>query len=503
MTLVRKNANDVGTGPPSITHLPTGPEDDVARVSSEPDEIAQGVHPHDARGQQQQQQQQQQEDWEDCSLCSITEQSKSDPDAVERLPIPGRESHTGDIDQYRRFLQKIKAMQRSQVDTPFHEGFWSFFESVLEKAVPVGYNDDGQDTVQEGQEKGIAQHDTDSKRDEQSNGSECEPSSLGNGTEVYNTKPIIPKGPKDNDAFITKVSAISILNPIHPVQLASASGIPIRTVLTELLLATRVGMMSMKMTPNCQRCGSSACTIGSVKDINKNNPKAFYCEGCRYKNYVDCLTKIKVVFVVNMDVLYVLAESFACKPSQRSMAANKVFAMVPATFSGTGLRYSLGCGGDKMLREALPAARYRMHCPVSRTDNYLIVERNANEQDEPVQVKLHVSDIVCRKPTDQRKTIRSPHGKIHLDIFTDTNSFFVCWIQDDLDDETLMFLPDSERVAYTNVKELLSHPTYQYWFSEGTQANLTRVVKKMRQSDPHSQGPSQSKRQRRMRSSQA
>jgi len=342
------------------------------------------------------------------------------------------------------------------MDTPFNKKFWDFFRSVLEKAKPVGFLDAESPTA------------------------------------------VAHKGPKDNEAFLKKVSETSLINPIHPILLAKASGVSVGAVLTELLYATKTGMMSMKMTPNCLRCGSSVCAMDNLQEI-KQGAKV-YCEGCRYENTIECLQKIKVLFILNMDVFYVLAENFACQPSKASTKANKVFAMVPATFSGSGFRYSFGCGGDKELRPCLPAGRYRMHCPVSKTDNYLVVERDANADDKPANLVLHVSDIVCRANTDdKRKTLTAPHGRIHMDIFTDTKSFFVCWIQDDLDDHTLLFLPEEERQPYTNVQELLGHPTYQFWFGDGTEANLSRVVKRMSMTKP----TRPRKRARPMRSSQA
>ena len=81
-----------------------------------------------------------------------------------------------------------------------------------------------------------------------------------------------------------------------------------------------------------------------------------------------------------------------------------------------------------MFRPALKAGKYRMHCPVALTENYLVVERDATEQDEPVVLPVHVSDLVYHEGA-RHKTLRVPHGKVHLDIFTDTQSFFVCWIQ--------------------------------------------------------------------------
>jgi hypothetical protein len=61
-----------------------------------------------------------------------------------------------------------------------------------------------------------------------------------------------------------------------------------------------------------------------------------------------------------MDVFYAMAEGIACQPSEASKAANKLFAPVPATFSGSGFRFSLGCGGDKQIGPLLGKGRYRM-----------------------------------------------------------------------------------------------------------------------------------------------
>ena len=105
-----------------------------------------------------------------------------------------------------------------------------------------------------------------------------------------------------------------------------------------------------------------------------------------------------------------------CTPSKASMGATCMFAAIPATSTGSGFRYSVGCGGDLQFCPALEPGRYRMHCPVAKTDNYLFVRREATEEDEPCQVKLAVSDMVVR-PGDQLKTFYAAHGKLHFDIY--------------------------------------------------------------------------------------
>jgi hypothetical protein len=91
------------------------------------------------------------------------------------------------------------------------------------------------------------------------------------------------KGPDDNAAFMRKLEATKLINPIHPILLANEFQIPLNQVLTELLFAAKLGFMSMKLTPNCQRCGSSVCAVDRVSDL----PSEAYCEGCQYKNTIE------------------------------------------------------------------------------------------------------------------------------------------------------------------------------------------------------------------------
>lgn len=246
------------------------------------------------------------------SLCNDEEEYNEMDDS--RLPLPGRESHTCDLDQFDFYLNKIRASKRHKCETPFDEVLWRFIRSQLENAKPVGYE------------------------------------------ELSDSTAVVAKGPQDNAAFMKKMVATGILNPIHPNLIADQTSIPLEQVLTELLYATKSGMMSLKLAPDCKRCGSMVCVLDKFGKL----PKGAYCEGCRYYNLLDSTSKIKVIFLLNNDVFYVLAENFACQPSKASLAATKVFAMVPATFSGSGFRYSIGCGGDKMIAPALRAGRYRM-----------------------------------------------------------------------------------------------------------------------------------------------
>jgi hypothetical protein len=62
------------------------------------------------------------------------------------------------------------------------------------------------------------------------------------------------------------------------------------------------------------------------------------------------------------------------------------------------------------------------HCAISLTDGFLVVERDATEEDEPYNLKLHVSDLTAKH---RGAVITIPHGKVRIEVFCDTKSFFV------------------------------------------------------------------------------
>jgi hypothetical protein len=254
------------------------------------------------------------EGWEDCSLCDAGDDSQFN---VERVTLPGREAVTSDIEAFLNLVSKVKHEPRGIGETPFNEEFWLFIKSKLELAVAIGY------------------------------------------TDLDSRYQAAPKGPTDNWALIQKFIAILPVNPIYPNVVAEMSGVPLINVLTELLHATSTGMCSLRFTPVCERCGSPTCA-SSMLVAKAKLPSLAYCRGCRFTSPIDCMEKIKVLFVLNPDILYVLAENLPCKPTEKTLALSEVYAMVPATFSGSGFRYSLGCDGDLMLCPALPAGKYRM-----------------------------------------------------------------------------------------------------------------------------------------------
>ena len=85
---------------------------------------------------------------------------------------------------------------------------------------------------------------------------------------------------------------------------------------------------------------------------------------------------------------------------------------------------------------------------MAKTDNYLVVRRKSQESDKPINLRIMVSDLVYTHKKNQNKTVLTvPHGRIQFDVFPDTKSFFVLWVQKDEDDQKLMYLPPTRGIC--------------------------------------------------------
>ena len=171
---------------------------------------------------------------------------------------------------------------------------------------------------------------------------------------------VIAKGPTHIHTFVERVTSLALFNLIYPNAIAEQNQLDTNKVLTELLYATKVGMLTMRWSPECIRCGSAVLVTNFLSDL----PSHAHCKGCNHPNPIEHLDRIKVSFTFKPEILYILANNYACTPSQESMTHNVCFAPMPATNNGSGFSYSFGCG-DSPLGESIPKGTYRVHCPVS------------------------------------------------------------------------------------------------------------------------------------------
>jgi len=346
-------------------------------------------------------------------------------------PIFGRESHTSDLEEFDKALELMKNYERSPTDPPMSESFWATIRVRLADFVEaVGYE------------------------------------------EAENPELTIVKGPDDISNLISRVVGMSIFNPIHPSRLVNEIEESTETILTELMYATKVGLVMMQWAPECERCGSAVLVRSHLGQL----PASAHCNGCRQKNDVSSLDNIMVTFYFSPSILYILANNFACTLSEKSAAANIVFAPMLATNSGSGFRYSIGCGDESKIGEGLKKGRYRMVCPVSMTDVFLEVENDTQATDIPVELRLPISEIVVQDPQEKLKTISVPHGMIHFDLLPNTRSFFVLWIQDADAHEVLLRLPHEERGSYTAASEVINHGAFHLFHDQVVPRTLNALA---------------------------
>ena len=124
------------------------------------------------------------------------------------IPIKGRSSHTFDLSAFLHSYEKLKNYPRAATDSPLNEKLWQIVQDHL---------------------------------------SSCQDSITYEESE--SSDQVVAKGPHDIQSFVERVIALSLFNPIYPHRLAEHTGIPIGQIITELLYATKVGMMSMRWSP--------------------------------------------------------------------------------------------------------------------------------------------------------------------------------------------------------------------------------------------------------------
>ena len=391
------------------------------------------------------------------------------------LPVRGRESHTADLGEFDRYVNMLKEMDRETEEEMWKVGMlpgimhntdeseeedWSTYESLdasndLPKTIDITETFNRGDSIESSVIYDSFQPDrSDSWQNLRfpfnykfwnyfrSLLSSAKPVGF---CELEDPNTTSAKGPEDANEFMSKLMAIKSINPIQPAVLAKEGGFDEDEVLAELFYATSVGMMAMRFAPECVQCGSAVMDTDMLGRV----PNKAACAGCKKLNVIDDLERVKVLFLLNSDVLYILAENYACTPSTESLAQTRAFAVVPATATGSGFSYSVGTGEGQIAPE-LDKGRYRMHCPVAKTDNYLIVGRNSKENENHTILRIRVSELTMKQSSKETEKVvlKVPHGKIQFDILPDTNSFFVLWIQEDKDEKTLMYLPQDEREVH-------------------------------------------------------
>jgi class 3 adenylate cyclase len=322
-----------------------------------------------------------------------------------------RESHTADLVVFDRLVDRLGSCSRSSADTAFNMEVWSTIRGILaEFQDPLGLK------------------------------------SLPSRDEVLDVSPSIL------DAYLRRITRAQLIQPLNVFEIAAASRLPLQDVVTELLYAAEVDLVRIKFTPACSNCGGNMCRVDNLRELNPEVD----CDACHQSSVLESLDDVKVLFKLHPDVFYAPANNSRIQISKFAMSKTRVFKAIPATEFGSGFIVKLGDSDSS--EPALPAGRYRMRCPVSDTDNYLVVARDATAADAPHTATIRVSEL-CE---NRHGELQVPHGRLTLKVHPDTSSFFALWImRDEKDANALVRLPQEEMEPYLSAAYIVVHPTSQ------------------------------------------
>jgi len=157
--------------------------------------------------------------------------------------------------------------------------------------------------------------------------------------------------------------------------------------------------MTCVIASNCEPKGSSDNT--SCEGMSRH--EWLTSKWCRWSR--SCTWLIELTFT-----FWLLAQTIACKPSNQELSVTELFAIMPATFSGSGFTWSASCDGDKIFHPSFfsCARKCSMRCPNFLTKSWFVVLREASVNHEPFDLDIHVSNLVYRG--GDTKTMTVPHA---------------------------------------------------------------------------------------------
>ena len=245
------------------------------------------------------------------------------------VPVPNRESHTADLNEFDRYVSIMSSMDRMESDIPFNED-----NDDDEDSPPSSPSANEASSSQEQEDVPHTINMQNMSLEEKSNVEEFVPlndincnsmSNLEGGNtqqedrcnkqsprypfnpkfwafirgilakatpvgfnELADPNEVSIKGPSDANNFLSKVIAIGPLNPIQPSTIAELGGFDEDEVLAELFHGTLVGLVTMRFAPECIQCGSAVMDT----DMLGNVPSKALCQGCNKPNVIESLVSL-------------------------------------------------------------------------------------------------------------------------------------------------------------------------------------------------------------------
>jgi class 3 adenylate cyclase len=331
--------------------------------------------------------------------------------------LSNRESHTANLEAFDRFVAILRSSDRDAQDAPFNQAVWATIRSQLAMfATPLG---------------------------------------------VTPRWPFEPHEvpPAVLSAFTQRVLKSVSIHPLDVALLSKLADVREYDMIAELLHAAKIGLITVKYVPACvfDDCTTDAASSARAEYIEGLSSRAG-CAMCQMPSKSKFTDHIRVIFKLQSDVFYAPTKnsrSHADLAKGSQHAETLLLRVVPAVETAT-TGFIVKLGDSDSSEPPLPAGRYRMRCPISDTDNYLVVARNATAADAPHTATIRVSEL-CE---NRHGELQVPHGRLTLKVHPDTSSFFSLWI---MQDPSTLPKHKQTYADFLSLATVACHPTYQRW----------------------------------------
>jgi class 3 adenylate cyclase len=247
------------------------------------------------------------------------------------------------------------------------------------------------------------------------------------------------------------VEQLTYFLPVNPHELSKRLGIPESAIITELLMATRVGLIQVRFAVECSACKGDIAEAERLHDIRRTNE---HCAFCETDTVVSGLEQVKTNFFFADDVLYCPMQNGACRLSQQAIHRTALSVAFPATESGSGFCFTV--------KKPLPKGEYLFRCRLTMTEKVLVVLHNATPASAPHDVIVRVSSLKASRRGD---VMTVPHGNLTFHVYPDTGTLFAVWLMSKMDGpDTSLHVPREVAAKFVPAAVTINHPVYVHAF---------------------------------------
>eukprot|EP00756_Hemistasia_phaeocysticola_P015614 Hpha_TRINITY_DN15423_c6_g1::TRINITY_DN15423_c6_g1_i1::g.174655::m.174655 len=245
---------------------------------------------------------------------------------------------------------------------------------------------------------------------------------------------------------ILKMTALMTMLSLNPKELAAAFEEDYKSVLGELLYATKHRIVSMQWSPMCTNCGGPTSSTEHLSQV----PEVATCPACTQRDSVNGLSMLKVFFAFNNDIFYAPnCGTSRCLLSEGTKQKIVGSYLIPFTKEG-----------GYLVEFDLEPGRYTMFCTLSRFHRELEVMGPASETQPRVVLELQASGT---------ENLEAERGNVVFKVHNDLQSIFALQIFRHFDRLTELAVSCTEaHPNYLSAQEVLHDPVFCKLFNDQT-----------------------------------